>query len=110
MAHRIDHIEKFTSANADALAGGSLDPIPGNGFVRIYACEIVDTGRITIQPSMHPNPTGAGAGHIIERGTTPEIRAYDPYYETEVVAGEKLVIGLAGTISECLLWASFIGA
>lgn len=110
MAHRIDHVEKFTAVNADCLAGGALDPMPGNGFLRVYTCEIVDTGRITIQPANHPNPTGSGAGHIIERATTPEIRAYDPYYETEVSLGEKVVIGISGTISECLLWASFIGA
>lgn len=110
MSHRIDHVEKFTSTNADALSGGALDPIPGNGYLRVYACEIVDTGRIAVEPSLHANPTGSGAGHIIERATTPEIRAYDPHYETEVFKGEKVVIGLSGTISECLLWASFIGA
>jgi hypothetical protein len=110
MSHRIDHIEKYTAVNADCLAGGALDPMPGNGFLRVFACEIVDTGRITIQPSNHPNPTGSGAGHIIERATTPEIRQYDPYYETEVLAGEKVTIGISGTISETLLWASFIGA
>ncbi len=110
MAHRIDHVEKFTAAAADALAGGSLDPMPGNGYLRVYTCDIVDTARITIQPAGHANPTGSGAGHVIERGTTPEIRAYDPHYETEVEKGEKVVIGLSGTVSECLLWASFIGA
>lgn len=110
MAHRIDHVEKFTGSNADALAGGPLDPMPGNGYLRVYACEIVDTGRIDIQPANHANPTGSGAGHIIERATTPEIRAYDPHWETEVTQGEKVVVGLSGTISECLLWASFIGA
>lgn len=110
MSHRIDHVEKFTASNVDALAGGPLDPMPGNGYLRVYACEIVDTGRITIQPAKHANPTGSGAGHIIERATTPEIRAYDPHYETEVEAGEKVTITLDGTISECLLWATFIGA
>lgn len=110
MSHRIDHVEKYTSADPDALAGGALDPMPGNGYLRVYTCEIVDTGRIAIQPSNHANPTGSGAGHIIERATTPEIRAYDPHYETEVDAGEKVTINLSGTISECLLWASFIGA
>jgi hypothetical protein len=109
MAHRIDHVEKFTTTNSDALAGGALDPMPGNGYLRIYACSIVDTCTISIQPARHPNPTGSGAGHVIERATTPEIRAYDPHYETEVQAGEKVVIQFGGTTSEVLLWASFIG-
>ncbi len=37
MAHRIDFLQKFTSSNADALAGSALDPMPGPGFLRIYA-------------------------------------------------------------------------
>jgi hypothetical protein len=110
MSHRIDHIEKYTSNTVDALSGGALDPIPGNGFLRIYSCDIVDTARITVQPANHPNPTGSGAGHIIERATTPEVRAYDPHYETEVERGEKVVVTLDGTVSETLLWVSFIGA
>ncbi len=53
MSHRIDHIEKFTATNADILAGGALDTMPGDGYIRVYTCEIVDTGRITIQPAKH---------------------------------------------------------
>jgi len=110
VSHRIDHVEKFTGANADCLAGGPLDPIPGDGYLRVYMCDIVDTARVDIQPAKHANPTGSGAGHVIERATTPEIRAYDPHWETEVFAGEKVTIGISGTVSELLMWATFIGA
>ncbi len=110
MSHRIDFLEKHTATEVDVLAASSLDTMPGPGYLRVYACEIVDTGRIEIAPANHADPTGAAAQHIIERATTPEIRAYDPHWETEVFGGEKVVITLSGTISECLLWVTWIGA
>ncbi len=118
MGHRIDFINKFTSANADALAGSSLDPMPGPGFIRVYAAEIVDTGTIEIDPSRHVSPTGTGGQHIVEgagaeSGAAPNhpiIVSNMPHWETEVAAGEKVTIRLAGTISECLLWVSYFAA
>lgn len=118
MPHRIDFVQKFTSTNTDCLAGSALDPIPSNGFVRVYASEIVDTGLIEVDPALHPNPTGAGAQDIPEgagadSGAAPNhpiIIANMPHWETEVSKGEKCSIRLSGTISECLLWVSFMGA
>lgn len=114
MAHRIDFTEKFSASNADVLAGSSLDPIPRNGYARIYATEIVDTGRIEIDPALHPNPTGTGGQTIPEgagsdSGAAPNhpiINAFQPHWETEVLQGEKLVIRLSGTISECMVWVT----
>ncbi len=114
MAHRIDFLAKFTASNADALAGSSLDPIPRNGYARIYASEIVDTATIEIDPALHPNPTGTGGQHVpegagAESGAAPNhpiINAFQPHWETEVLQGEKLSIRLAGTVSELLLWVT----
>jgi len=69
MAHRLDVTLLLTAANADALAGSALDPMPGNGFIRVYAAEIVSTGTIEIDPATHPSPTGAGTQVIPESGT-----------------------------------------
>ncbi len=118
MSHRIDFIQKFTSANADALSGSALDPIPSTGFIRVYAAEIVDTGTIEIDPAEHLSPTGTGGQHIVEgagaeSGAAPNhplIIANMPHWETEVSRGEKVTVRLAGTISECLLWVSFMSA
>ncbi len=118
MAHRIDVVQKFTASNADALAGEALDPIPGNGFIRVYAAEIVDTGTIEIDPARHVSPTGTGGQHIpegagAESGAAPNhpiILSNGPHWETEVSQGEKVTIRLAGTISECLLWVSYMAA
>ncbi len=118
MAHRIDFVQKFTSSNADALAGSALDPMPGAGFVRVFAAEIVDTGTIEIDPSKHISPTGTGGQHIpegagSESGAAPNhpiINAFMPHWETEVAQGEKVTIRLAGTISETLLWVQYMAA
>ncbi len=118
MSHRIDFVQKFTAANADALTGSALDPIPGAGFLRVYVSEIVDTGTIEIDPARHISPTGTGGQHIpegagAESGAAPNhpiINAFQPHWETEVSGGEKVTIRLAGTISECLLWASYMAA
>ena len=114
MAHRIDFVNKFTAANADCLSGSALDPIPRNGYLRIYATEIVDTATIEIDPALHPNPTGTGGQDVPEgaggdSGAAPNhpiINAFQPHWETEVLQGEKVAIRLAGTISECLLWVT----
>jgi len=118
MSHRIDFVAKFSSSNADALSGSALDPMPANGFIRVYAGEIVDTGTIEIDPARHISPTGTGGQHIVEGGGAesgaapnhPFINAFMPHWETEVSQGEKVTIRLAGTISECLLWVSFMAA
>ncbi len=117
MAHRIDFINKFSAANADCLAGSALDPMPSNGFIRVYVSEIVDTGLIEIDPARHPNPTGTGGQDIPEgagadSGAAPNhpiIIANMPHFETEVLQGEKVTIRISGTISECLMWVSFMG-
>ncbi len=118
MSHRIDFVQKLTATNADVLAGSALDPVPRSGFIRVYASEIVDTGTIEIDPSSHPSPTGTGGQHIpegagAESGAAPNhpiINAFQPHWETEVERGEKVTIRLAGTISECLVWVSFMAA
>lgn len=118
MGHRIDFVEKFTGVNADVLAGSVLDPMPGPGYLRIFAGEIVDSGRITITPAKHINPTGSGDQHIPEGGGAesgaapnhPFINAYQPHWETEVSGGEKVVIEISGTISECLIWVQYLAA
>lgn len=118
LSHRIDFLQKFTAVNADVLAGSALDPIPRDGFVRVYATEIVDTGRIQIDPALHMSPTGAGVQHIPEgagadSGAAPNhpvILLNQPHWETEVSKGEKVAIALSGTISECLVNVTFMGA
>ncbi len=117
MAHRIDVLTKFTGSDADALSGSALDPMPSNGFLRVFVSEIVDTGTIEIDPARHVSPTGTGGQHIpegagAESGAAPNhpiINQFQPHWETEVSQGEKVTIRLAGTISECLMWASFMG-
>lgn len=118
MSHRIDFLQKFTASNADVLAGSALDPVPRNGYMRIYLAEIVDTGRVQIDPAMHLSPTGAGVQHIPEgvgadSGAAPNhpiVISNMPHYETEVLKGEKVAIALSGTISECLVWVTFMAA
>lgn len=118
MSHRLDFVQKFTAANTDVLAGSALDPMPRAGFIRVYASEIVDTGRIEINPATHPNPTGSQVQHIpegagSESGAAPNhpiINAFQPHWETEVSRGEKVVIALSGTISETLVWVTFMSA
>ncbi len=117
MAHRVDFILKFTSSNADCLAGSALDPMPSSGFIRVYAAEIVDTATIEIDPSRHISPTGTGGQHVVEgagaeSGAAPNhpiILSNMPHWETEVTQGEKVTIRIAGTVSELLLWVSFFG-
>lgn len=117
MSHRIDFYEKFTATNTDVLGGSALDPMPSNGFIRVYATEIVDTGRIDISPASHANPTGNQAQFIPEgagsdSGAAPNhpiINAFQPHWETEVSKGEKVTIDLSGTISECVVWVQFLG-
>jgi len=110
MSHRIDFVTRLTAANADVLAGSALDPAPGNGFMRVFACDINGLATIEVDPSRHPSPTGTGAQNMVERATTPEIRAYDPHYETEVLAGEKVTVRISGTVTEVMLWVSFMAA
>ncbi len=114
MAHRIDFTALFTATNADCLAGSALDPIPRNGYLRVYVTEIVSTGTIEIDPALHPNPTGTGGQAIPEgagadSGAAPNhpiINAFQPHWETEVLQGEKVAIRLAGTISETMMWVT----
>jgi len=118
VSHRIDFVQKFTSTNADALAGSALDPMPRSGFLRVYAAEIVDTATIEIDPSNQPSPTGTGGQHVpegsgSESGAAPNhpiINAFMPHWETEVERGEKVTIRLAGTVSELLLWVTLMAA
>ncbi len=110
MSHRIDFLTRLTAANADVLSGSALDPMPGNGFLRVYACDINGLATIEIDPSRHVSPTGTGGQNMQERATTPEIRAYDPHWETEVNQGEKVTIRIAGTVTELEVWASFMAA
>jgi len=109
MSHRIDVVRRLTAVNTDVLNGSSLDPMPGPGFLRIYACDINGLATIEIDPARHPNPTGTGGQFVVERATIPEIRAYDPHWETEVIGGEKVSIRIAGTVTEVMLWASWMG-
>ncbi len=118
MSHRIDFVQKFTSANADCLAGSALDPMPGPGFIRVFVAEIVDTGTIEIDPARHISPTGTGGQHIpegagAESGAAPNhpiINAFMPHWETEVSQGEKVTVRIAGTISETLMWVQYMAA
>lgn len=116
MSHRIDQTLLLTSANADVLAGSVLDPMPRAGYLRIYAADIVSTATIEVDPANHPSPTGSGPQVVPEAGeggaaaNHPVLAAYMPHWETEVEAGEKVVIRIAGTVSECAFWATLLGA
>ncbi len=116
MSHRIDQTFLFTASNADVLSGSVLDPMPRAGFLRVYAADIVSTATIEIDPANHPSPTGSGPQVVPEAGSGdsaanhPVIAAFMPHHETEVSAGEKVVIRLAGTVSECLIWVTLLGA
>ncbi len=110
MSHRLDFVTRLTAVNADVLSGSALDPMPGNGFLRVYACDINGLATIEVDPASHPSPTGTGGQFMTERATIPEIRAYDPHYETEVNAGEKVTLRIAGTVTEVMVWASFMSA
>lgn len=109
MSHRIDVVLRLTAADADVLSGTALDPAPGNGFLRIYACDINGLATIEIDPARHPSPTGTGPQSMAERATTPEIRAYDPHWETEVIGGEKTTLRIAGTVTEVMVWVTWMG-
>lgn len=116
MSHRLDDVQVSTSAVADLLSGTVLDPMPGNGFIRVYVANSVPAGTITITPASHPPPTGSGSQVIPEAGSGdsaanhPVIAAFMPHWETEVKQGEKVVIALGGTVTEVLSWVSFMGA
>lgn len=114
MSHRIDQTFLITSANADLLSGSVLDPMPRSGYLRVYAADIVSTGTIEIDPANHPSPTGSGPQVVPEGGNGntaanhPVIAAYMPHWETEVSLGEKVVIRLAGTVSEMAVWVTLL--
>ncbi len=116
MAHRIDNTFLLTASNADVLSGSSLDPMPRPGYLRVYAADIVSTGTIEVDPANHPSPTGSGPQVIPEAGSGdsaanhPVIAQFMPHWETEVDGGEKVVIRLAGTISECAVWVTLSAA
>lgn len=115
MSHRLDQTFLLTSADADVLAGSVLDPMPGDGYLRVYAADIVATATIEVDPANHPSPTGSGAQVVPEGGTGdsaanhPVVAAFMPHWETEVEKGEKVVIRVAGTVSELFLWATWMG-
>lgn len=115
MSHRIDQTFLLTSANVDVLSGTVLDPMPRSGYLRVYAGDIVSTATIEIDPANHPSPTGAGAQVVPEAGNGntatnhPVLAAYMPHWETEVTAGEKVVINVGGTVSECAVWITLLG-
>lgn len=107
MSHlRIDVTRQVESANTDVLSGTSLDPIPEDGILSVYAAGSSDDGTISIDPAKHPNPTGAGTQMIPIR-TGGEIRSYDPHWQTPVDLGEKVNIAFAGTLTLTKVWASF---
>ncbi len=116
MSHRIDVVRKLTAVTADFLAGESLDPMPGAGYLRIYASSIVDTNRISITPSLHASPTGGVAQTVPEgagadSGAAPNhpvIISNMPHWETEVSKGEKVVIEISGTTTEIMVWVTFL--
>lgn len=107
MGHRIDVVQKLTSASADVLSGTSLDPLPSKGIARVFAASTVNTATMEIEPSLHPSPTGVGAQAITLRANG-EIRGYDPHWETEGSAGEKLTLGLGGTTGTTYVWVSYL--
>ncbi len=116
MSHRIDVVRKLTGVTADFLAGEALDPMPAKGYLRIYACSIVDTNRIAITPAIHSSPTGGVAQHVPEgtgsdSGAAPNhpiIISNMPHWETEVSKGEKVVIEISGTTTELMMWVTFM--
>lgn len=114
MSHRIDQTFLLSASNADLLAGSVLDPMPRAGFLRIYAADIVSTGTIEVDPANHPSPTGSGPQVVPEAGSGdsaanhPVIAAFMPHWETEVEGGEKVVIRLAGTVSEMAVWVTLL--
>ncbi len=116
MAHRIDFTKILSAGDADVLAGSALDPMPSNGFIRVYATDIVATATIEIDPAGKPSPTGTGPMVVPESGTGdsaanhPVIAAFMPHWETEVSRGEKTTIRIAGTVSELLIWVQWLGA
>ncbi len=115
MSHRIDQTFLLTAANADVLDGSVLDPMPRSGFLRVYAADIVATATIEIDPANQPSPTGSGPQVVPEAGSGdsaanhPVIAAFMPHWETEVGLGEKVVIRIAGTVSECAVWVTLLG-
>lgn len=115
MSHRIDQTFLLTAANADLLSGTILDPMPGDGYIRVYAADIVSTATIEVDPANQPSPTGSGAQVVPESGNGntaanhPVLAAYMPHWETEIERGEKVVIRIAGTVSECAVWVSWMG-
>ncbi len=115
MAHRLDQTFLLTASNADALSGSVLDPMPGPGYLRVYAADIVSTATIEVDPANHPSPTGSGAQVVPESGSGdsaanhPVVAAFMPHWETEVNGGEKVVIRVAGTVSELALWVTWMG-
>lgn len=115
MSHRIDQTFLLTASNADVLAGTVLDPMPGSGYLRVYAGDIVSTATIEVDPANHASPTGSGAQVVPECGSGdsaanhPVLAAFMPHWETEVEQGEKVVVRLAGTVSECAVWATWMG-
>lgn len=115
MAHRIDQTFLLTAANADVLAGSSLDPMPASGFLRVYVADIVSTATIEVDPADHPSPTGSGPQVVPESGNGntaanhPVIAQYMPHWETEVEQGENVKIRIAGTVSECAVWVTLAG-
>ncbi len=114
MSHRFDQTFLLTGSSNDLLSGTILDPMPGDGYLRVYVADIVSTATIEIDPANHPSPTGSGAQVVPESGNGntaanhPVLAAYMPHWETEVGAGEKVVIRLAGTVSELAAWVSFM--
>jgi len=110
MSHRrIDLISQEESANTDVLAGTVLDSIPEDGIISVYAAGSTDDGLITIDPSLHPNPTGAG-GQMIPIRAGGEIRSYDPHWQTPVTTAEKVVIGVSGTLTLTKVWVSYVAS
>lgn len=106
--HRIDQMGGGTSADTDVLKDGVLDGMPGDGLLRVYAASSVDTATISVTPAVHQNPSGAVAQMIV-KATNAEVRDYNPYFETEVSLGEKVVIAVAGTTGTYRWWVQFFG-
>lgn len=106
--HRLDISTKITSADADVLAGSALDPMPSDGYVRIYVASTVNTATLSIVPSKHTSPTGPGTQAVMLRANG-EIRSYDMHWETRVGSGEKVAIAVAGTTGTVYVHASFVG-
>lgn len=101
-------VQVKSAAQADLLAGTSLDPVPEDGYMRIYVMSTVDTATIAISPSVHISPTAPGTQAVGKRDNG-EIRAYDPHYELKVRKGEKVIIGVAGTTGTYYYWISYVG-